>query len=75
MSIFRLEQAVRVLPQHWLRPNEIGRIVGMHDTKNRWLVEFQRKFPGGGLDGNKLYLEESQLKSLKEKPLTKQARV
>ena len=67
MPRFSLNQAVRVVNKHWLRSNEIGVIVGANEAQNRWLVEFQRKFPGGGLDGNKLYLEESQLEPLEEK--------
>lgn len=61
MSGFALNQKVRVVRTHWLRPNEIGKIIGMNENSNRWLVEFARAFPGGGIDGKMLYLEENQI--------------
>ena len=53
----RLGQTVKVKPKHWLRAGHTGRLVA-HEPKraNPWLVEFEHGFPGGGIDGNKLYL-------------------
>ena len=61
MSGFALNQKVRVVRTHWLRPNEIGKIIGTNENNDRWLVEFARAFPGGGIEGKMLYLEENQL--------------
>ena len=51
---------VRIAPQHWLRGYEEGRIIDhqLHLT-NAWLVKFDRAFPGGGIEGDKLWLNES----------------
>jgi hypothetical protein len=52
---------VKIIPQHWLRGYQEGRIIDcqLHLT-NGWLVKFDRGFPGGGIEGDKLWLDESQ---------------
>ena len=67
MSRFSLNDKVNVMNKHWLRSNEVGVIVGANDAQNRWLVEFRRAFPGGGIDGCRLFLEENQLEVVNKK--------
>jgi hypothetical protein len=59
-AAIKLGARVRIAPQHWLRGYEEGRIIDhqLHLT-NAWLVKFDRAFPGGGIEGDKLWLNES----------------
>lgn len=50
---------VKVEPRHWLRGNQTGTI--MEIKRDRFLVEFSRKSTDGGLEGNKLWLLDTQL--------------
>lgn len=61
-AALKIGARVRIVPQHWLRGCEEGRIIDhqLHLT-NAWLVKFDRAFPGGGIEGDKLWLNESQL--------------
>lgn len=43
-------------PQQWLRPKEMGLIID--DGKRRWVVQFEESFPGGGIDGGRLRLDQ-----------------
>jgi len=53
---------VRIAPQHWLRGYEEAVVVDFTPgAQNNWLVQFNTCYPGGGIDGNKLWLDESQL--------------
>ena len=52
---------VKVVPQHWLRGGEIGQLVRFEQRgQNNWLVKFDRSFPGGGIDGDKLWLGQRE---------------
>lgn len=50
---------VRVEPRHWLRGNQEGQIVEMSNDK--FLVKFHGKRPDGGLNGDSIWLQQSQL--------------
>lgn len=57
---------VRIVPQHWLRGFEEGLIVDFQPhAMNRWLVRFDVSYPGGGIDGDKLWMDESQFAEVK----------
>ena len=52
---------VKIVPQHWLRAYEEGLIVDHKcRARNCWLVKFDHSYLGGGVDGDKLWLDESQ---------------
>ena len=58
---------VRIAPQHWLRGYEDAVVVGFASgNQNNWLVQFNTCYPGGGIDGDKLWLDESQLTQAKQ---------
>ncbi len=49
---------VKVSQQHWLRGGEVGQLVRFEQRgQNNWLVQFDNRYPGGGIDGNKLWLD------------------
>jgi len=50
---------VTISPNHGLRANQNGLIIDQqrHGQK-RWLVQFDGRYPGGGIDGDKLWLDE-----------------
>ena len=49
---------VKISPQHWLRGGEVGQLVRFEQRgQNNWLVQFDNRYPGGGIDGNKLWLD------------------
>ena len=53
--------SVRIGPHHWLRAYEEGLIIDRQShAANNWLVRFKHTYPGGGIDGDKLWLDESQ---------------
>src|SRR5919109_3202194 len=57
---------VRIVPQHWLRGYEQGVIIDFQPhAMNRWLVRFDVSYPGGGIDGDKLWMNESQFAEVK----------
>jgi|SRR5262245_22302111 len=57
---------VRIAAQHWLRGYEEAVIVDFTPgAQNNWLVQFNNCYPGGGIDGDKLWLDESQITQLK----------
>lgn len=45
--------------KHWLRHGQLGRIIESVEQVNthRHLVQFAKAYPGGGIDGDKLWLE------------------
>ena len=50
---------VKIKAHHWLRALEEGTVVGYQaHALNCWLVQFERHYPGGGIDGDKLYFDE-----------------
>ncbi len=52
---------VKIVPQHWLRGLEEGSVIDYQShAQNNWLVKFDRSYPGGGIEGDKLWLDESQ---------------
>jgi hypothetical protein len=53
---------VRVSARHWLRANHLGAIIEFdaERSENRYLVEFETARLGGGIDGNKLWLNDAQ---------------
>jgi hypothetical protein len=51
---------VKIKAQHWLRALEEGTIVEYRPhARHNWLVQFAHSYPGGGIDGDKLYFDES----------------
>jgi hypothetical protein len=34
---------------------------------NNWLVKFEHSYPGGGIDGDKLWLDESQFSEVNQR--------
>lgn len=57
---------VKVRPQHWLRAYEEGMVIDWQPrAQNHWLVKFDSSFPGGGIDGDKLWLAESEFAAVK----------
>jgi hypothetical protein len=58
---FKAGDVVKVAWSHWLRPGETGRIVAVHEKRlHAYLIEFERRGPGLGIDGDKLYLAPGQ---------------
>ena len=56
---------VRVVPQHWLRGGEVGEIIGFEPRgRNNWLIQFECRCAGGGIDGDKLWLDQSEISAL-----------
>lgn len=70
MESFRIGSRVRVTGKHWLRAGAAGTIIGFDAEResSRWVVAFDREFPGGGYAGEKggqcLRLEEGQLEQI-----------
>lgn len=59
---FGLGTRVKIVPQHWLRGGEVGRLVRFEQRgQNNWLVQFDRCYPGGGIDGDKLWLGQREI--------------
>ena len=51
---------ISLLPHHWLRPYESGVVIDQQPrTLKKWLVQFEDSYPGGGIDGNKIWCDES----------------
>jgi hypothetical protein len=60
--------AVRIVPQHWLRPFEEGLIIDWRPrSRHNWLVRFEHAFPGGGIEGDKLWLDQGQFAEVEER--------
>jgi len=53
---------VKIVPQHWLRALDEG-VVLAHEQRGQknYLVQFEDSYPGGGIDGDKLWFDESEL--------------
>jgi hypothetical protein len=52
---------VKIVPHHWLRGLEEGSVIDYQShARNNWLVMFDHCYPGGGIEGDKLWLDESQ---------------
>ena len=51
---------VALVAQHWLRPYESGIVVAQQrQALKKWLVQFDFAYPGGGIDGDKVWCDES----------------
>jgi len=52
---------VKIVPQHWLRALDEG-VVLAHERRGQknYLVQFEDSYPGGGIDGDKLWFDESE---------------
>jgi hypothetical protein len=51
---------VSLVPQHWLRPYETGIVVGQQrQALKKWLVQFEDSYAGGGIDGDKIWCDDS----------------
>jgi hypothetical protein len=62
---FEIGARVRIGPQHWLRGGELGEVVGYERRgRNNWLVQFDNSFPGGGIDGDKLWFDQNEISEL-----------
>jgi hypothetical protein len=56
---------VRVVAQHWLRGGEAGEVICFEQRgRYNWLIQFDIRYPGGGIDGDKLWLDQSELSAL-----------
>ena len=52
---------VKIKPQHWLRALEDGTVIAYRpQSRHSWLVQFENNYPGGGIDGDKLYFDEAE---------------
>jgi len=50
---------VTISANHGLRANQTGLVIDEQGTlQKRWLVQFDERYPGGGIDGDKLWLDE-----------------
>jgi len=64
---FGVGMHVRIVPQHWLRGGEIAEILQFEQRgQNNWLVKFERPFPGGGIEGDKLWLSQREFAEVLE---------
>ena len=51
---------VSLKSQHWLRPYAAGVVIEQQERAlKNWLVQFEQSYPGGGIDGDKLWCDES----------------
>ena len=51
---------VSLVAQHWLRPYEAGIVVDQQrQALKKWLVQFEFGYPGGGIEGNKIWCDEN----------------
>jgi len=58
---FAIGVHVKVSPQHWLRGGEVGQLIRFEQRgQNNWLVQFDNRYPGGGIDGDKLWLDQRE---------------
>jgi hypothetical protein len=68
---FALGERVKIVPQHWLRGGEIGRLIRFEQRgQNNWLVKFETSYPGGGIDGDKLWFDSRELAAVTEQDLS-----
>ena len=64
---FGVGMQVRIVPQHWLRGGEIAEILQFEQRgQNNWLVKFERPFPGGGIEGDQLWLSQREFAEVLE---------
>jgi len=52
---------VKIVPQHWLRALDEGVVIARERRgQKNYLVQFADSYPGGGIDGDKLWFDESE---------------
>ncbi|HEY2986639.1 MAG TPA: hypothetical protein VGL11_02865 [Candidatus Binatia bacterium] len=62
-----LGATVKISHQHWLRGLEQGMVIGYRPrAQKNWLVKFDERYPGGGIDGDKLYFNESEFIEIRD---------
>ena len=62
---------VTISPNHVLRGNQNGLIIDeQRHGQKRWLVQFDERYPGGGIDGDKLWLDERDFSEVVAEPET-----
>jgi len=72
LDSLRVGSRVRVTGKHWLRAGAGGIIVGFDAEResSRWVVAFDKQFPGGGYADEKgrqcLRLEDGQLEIISD---------
>jgi len=52
---------VKIVPQHWLRALDEGVVIA-HERRGQknYLIQFEDSYPGGGIDGDKLWFDENE---------------
>lgn len=62
---------VKIISQHWLRGGEIGKVIQFEQRgKNNWLIQFESKYPGGGIDGDKLWLDQNEFSVIGDREIS-----
>jgi hypothetical protein len=62
---------VRISPQHWLRGYQEAVVVDFRPgAQNNWLVKFDSSYPGGGIEGDKLWLDERYFSAVESEEQT-----
>jgi hypothetical protein len=58
---YRVGSRVKIVSQHWLRALDEGVVIA-HERRGQknYLVQFEDSYPGGGIDGNRLWFDESE---------------
>ena len=58
---YQVGSRVKIVPQHWLRALDEGVVIA-HERRGQknYLVQFVDSYPGGGIDGDKLWFDESE---------------
>lgn len=65
---------VKIVPQHWRRGGEIGRLIRFEQRgQNNWLVKFENSYPGGGIDGDKLWFDQREFSEATDQDDTAEA--
>lgn len=60
---------VKIKAHHWLRALEEGTVVEYQPhARNCWLVQFEHRYAGGGIDGDKLYFDEGAFLEVSSRP-------
>lgn len=60
--MLEIGQRVRVKGKRWIRGNAVGTIIEYNEAgENHWRIRFDEKIVGHGVEGDKLWLNESEL--------------
>jgi hypothetical protein len=58
---YRVGSRVKIVPQHWLRALDEGVVIAYERRgQKNYLVQFEDSYPGGGIDGDRLWFDESE---------------